>query len=100
MAKINCPRNYNYWYILSHASIDPSLETDRYSYDDEKEELTADVSKEELEKAFENYDHQAWLKELEQINNQKSESEMQQEIINTLGQELAQLKLQIMMGGM
>lgn len=41
--------------------------------------------------------------EIEEENNkpkEPTESEKQQQIINTLGQELAQLKLQFMMGGM
>lgn len=100
MAKIQCPSDYNYWYILSYAGVEPSKEIKKYDYNEEKEELTVDIPQEELDKAFEKYNHESWLKELEQINNPKSESEIQQEIINTLGQELAQLKLQFMMGGM
>jgi len=41
--------------------------------------------------------------EIDALNNQPKEPteiEIQQQIINTLGQELAQLKLQFMMGGM
>ena len=53
------------------------------------------------------WDGEKWIEdmtqeEIDELNNQPKEltiEEQQQEIINTLGQELAQLKLQIMMGG-
>lgn len=76
MAKIDCPREYNYWYILANIGIDPSIEIDRYQYDEEKEELFADVTQEKLDNALEQYDHQAWLRELEGINNPKSKEQV------------------------
>ena len=84
MIKINCPKDYNYWYILSYAGIDPANETEKYSYNEEKEELYADVSQEVLQQALEQYNHQAWLKELEQINNPKTKEEILEERINEL----------------
>ena len=43
--------------------------------------------------------YQEWLENKDKPP-QPTEIEMQQQIINTLGQELAQLKLQFMIGGM
>lgn len=100
MAKIQCPNDYNYWYILADAGVDPSVELEKYKYNEEQAELTVDVSQDVLNLALEKYDHQAWLAELDSINNPKSKLEIQQETTNMLGQELAQLKLQFMMGGM
>lgn len=69
MAIIHCPKDYNSWYILANVGIDPIKETDRYSYDKDSEELTADVAQEQLEQALTQYDHEAWLEELKEINN-------------------------------
>lgn len=68
MASLNIPNDYNWWYILAYAGIDPVNDTDRYSYDTETEELTTDTTQERLEQAFSQYDHQAWLQELQRIN--------------------------------
>ncbi|AKL96615.1 hypothetical protein CACET_c31710 [Clostridium aceticum] len=76
MAKIQCPKDYNYWYILKNAGIDPVKDSEKYSYDEEREELSAQVNQEVLENALNQYDHQAWLKELAEIQNPKSEIEL------------------------
>ena len=75
MAKINCPKDYNYWRILYNTGINPA-DKEKYQYDEQKEELTADIEQTLLDSALSNYDHQAWLKELEGINNPKSEIEI------------------------
>lgn len=73
MAKIQCPKEYNYWYILANAGIDPVKDVERYSYDETTEELSADVTQLQLEQALAQYDHQAWLNELEQLNKTREE---------------------------
>lgn len=84
MAKIKCPKDYNYWYILSYAGIDPSSETERYDYSEKKEELVVDVSQDDLNQALERYDHQAWLKELEQIKNPRTKEQILEDRVNEL----------------
>ena len=100
MAKIQCPRDYNYWYILSYAGIDPSKEINKYDYDEEKEELTVDIPQEALDKALEQYDHQAWLMELGKINNPKNKEQVLEERLQIAEDALLFLMDIILMGGM
>lgn len=79
MASIQCPKDYNYWYILSYAGLDPSNGVGRYTYDEENETLTADVPQETLDNALNQYDHQAWLRELDEINNPKTKEQLLEE---------------------
>ncbi|AKL95027.1 hypothetical protein CACET_c15780 [Clostridium aceticum] len=100
MAKIQCPRDYNYWYILSYAGVDPSKENNRWTYDEEKEELIAEVEQETLDNALNQYDHQAWLKELDKINNPKTKEQILEERLKITEDALLGLMDIIMMGGM
>ena len=100
MAKIKIQKDYNYWLILSYAGIDPALETDRYAFNEESEELTADVTQEELNNALSSYDHQAWLMELEEINNPKSKEQVLEERLQIAEDALLFLMDINLMGGM
>lgn len=100
LAQINVPSDYNWWYILSYAGVDPTVETDKYSYDKEKEILTADVSQEVLNNALEQYDHEAWLRELEEINNPKIKEQLLEERIQAIEDALLFLMDMNMNGGM
>lgn len=77
------------------------------------EEIPSDCIKKRLDTTERGYYRPKWTgtewiedmtqEEIDDLNNQPkepTESEIQQQVINTLGQELAQLKLQFMMGGM
>lgn len=75
MVKINCPKDYNWWYILANAGIDPVLNKDKYSYDEKAEILTVDVSQDILDKALAEYDHDTWLKELEQLSKKRTKED-------------------------
>lgn len=68
MASLNIPNDYNWWYILSYAGVDPTTDQDKYSYDATSEVLTVDVAQDKLDRALAQYDHQAWLQELQRIN--------------------------------
>lgn len=86
MSKIQIPIDYNYWYILANAGIDPVLQKDRYDYNEVTEELTVDVPQTELENAFNQYDHESWLIELEKNKNSKTETELLQQKVAQLEQ--------------
>jgi hypothetical protein len=75
MGIIQCPKNYNFWYILAYAGIDPVMDAEKYSYDEVTERLAVDVTQAELDAALAQYDHEAWLKELVQIKNPMTEEQ-------------------------
>ena len=100
MAKIQCPKDYNYWYILNYAGIDGSIETEKYHYDAENEELSADVNQDILDNALNQYNHDAWLQELEQIKNPRKKEQILEERLQTTEDALMFLMDMNLMGGM
>lgn len=100
MASLNIPNDYNWWYILSYAGVDPATDQDKYSYDATSEVLTVDVVQDKLDRALAQYDHQAWLRELEEIDNPKTKEQLLEERLQATEDALLFLMDMNMNGGM
>lgn len=65
MAKLQINPEYNWWAILANAGIDPK-ENDKYTYEDGTLTVPS-ITQEELNQALANYDHAAFLADMQSV---------------------------------